>query len=288
MSRLEQITAFVTIIEANGFAAAARKLGISTAAVSRQMNKLEASLQVKLLRRTTRQIALTDIGNHYYNQVVKTLEELKAAESLIQNSHDVCKGELHIMSNRYFAFHALLPRLPEFTKANPQLHINLELSERFPYLSKEKLDLIFGISMPYMPELIQKKVATTSYTLCASPTYLKQHGMPVKPSDLKRHAFITHSKREFSNEITFKNDKKITVKPLLALNDSRAMCECAILGMGIVKLHAYVVADAIQKGLLVEILKDFQANEQTIYLYYQQSHFVQPKIRRFIDFFVPQ
>lgn len=91
--------------------------------------------------------------------------------------------------------------------------------------------------------------------------------------------------RKPDNVVTFKNNKKIYVEPILWLNDSRAMCECAIQGMGIVRLHDYIVADALGERRLVEILPEFCEGEQPVYLYYQQSRYLQPKIRRFIDFY---
>ncbi len=168
---------------------------------------------------------------------------------------------------------------------NPQLRINLELAERFPDLDEEGIDLIFGMSMDAPLSLVRKRVADTRYIYCCSPSYLKQYGTPEVPSDINKHRYITHSMRKPDNILVFKGNKEIQVKPVLCLNDSRAMCDCAIAGMGIVKLHDYIVEDAIQSGDLVEILSGFQDTAQPVYLYYQQSRYLQPKIRKFVDFY---
>jgi DNA-binding transcriptional LysR family regulator len=285
MSKLEQIATFIAVVEANSFAAAARKRGVSAAAISRQLANLESSLGVHLLQRTTRQLLLTDIGKQYYQQCKNTLRALNEAEDLIADSHKEATGILHVISNRYFASNHLLPRLPEFMAANPKLRVHFELAERFPDLAKENIDILFGVSIEGPAELVRKRVATTRYKFCASPAYLKKYGIPKTPADLTKHRYITHSIRKPNNILTFTNDIQIQLEPVLLLNDASAMCECAIQGMGIVKLHDYMVNTALQKGQLVEVLTAFREPEISIYLYYQQSRYLQPKIRKFIDFY---
>jgi DNA-binding transcriptional LysR family regulator len=169
---------------------------------------------------------------------------------------------------------------------NPKLRVKVELAERFPNLAEEDVDLIFGVSMDGPSALVRRRVATTRYVLCASPTYVEKYGEPRVPADLSQHHYITHTMRKPDNVVWFKDNKEIYVEPMLWLNDSRAMCECAIYGMGIVRLHDYIVADALAEGSLIEILSEFAERKQPVYLYYQQSRYLQPKIRRFIDFYM--
>jgi DNA-binding transcriptional LysR family regulator len=286
MSKLERINAFISVVEHNGFAAAARRHGVSTAAISRQVTRLESDLKVALLQRTTRHIALTEIGAEYYQYAKKALAELAEAELAITDSQGEPTGLLSVTSSRYFALTYLIPQLPEFMALNPKLQVKVELAERFPDLVKEDIDLIFGVSMEGHALLVRRRVATTRYILCASTTYLEKYGEPHTPTDLIKHRYITHSMRKPDNVVIFKDNKKIYVEPILWLNDSRAMCECAIQGMGIVNLHDYIVTDALKDGRLVEVLPGFCEPEQPVYLYYQQSRYLQPKIRRFIDFII--
>lgn len=285
MTKFDQIAAFIAVIEENGFAAAARKQQVSTAAISRQVARLESELKTQLIRRTTRQISLTEIGARYYQQAKKVMDDLLEAELAIADSQTTATGILTVTSNRYFAIQHLLPRLPEFMALNPHLKLNLELAERFPDLVQESIDLIFGVSIEGPQELVRKRVADTRYVFCAAPSYLEQYGMPRIPSDLSKHRYITHSMRKPDNVLVFKDNKEVQVNPILWLNDSRAICGCAIAGMGIAKLHDYIVAEAIRSGDLVEVLSGFQDTAQPVYLYYQQSRYLQPKIRKFIDFY---
>lgn len=285
MPHFSQITAFITVVEQSSFAAAARQLSVSSAAISRQVARLEADLHAQLLYRTTRRVALTDIGVEYYQQCKKALEELAEAERTISASRAVATGTLNITSNRYFALQYLLPRLPKFMAQNPQLEIKIELAERFPDLEKENIDLIFGMSMPESLDLVRKRVATTRYVLCASPQYLKKYSPPKKPEDLRYHRYLAHSMRQPDNVLLFKKNREIMIQPFLRINDSQALRDCALQGMGVVQLHDYMVSDALKEGRLIELLKDFSQSQQPVYLYYQQSRYLQPKIRHFIDFY---
>ena len=285
MSKFEHIHAFIQVVEANGFAAAAKKQGISTAAISRHVSRLEAKLGVALLRRTTRRLTLTELGEQYYQDVKKTFTELRDAELALSGDGEA-SGLLSVMSGRYYAMRCLLPRLGEFMAQNPHLRIKLELAERFPDLTTEKIDLIFGVSMDGPDDLVRRRVTDTRYVLCASPAYLENYGLPKTPDDLPHHRYISHSMRKPDNALTFKNNKTVYVKPILWLNDSNAMRDCAISGLGIVKLHDYVVSEAIKAGQLVEILSPFRdREEQPVYLYYQKLRYLPTKIRRFIDFY---
>ncbi|MBA4697095.1 MAG: LysR family transcriptional regulator [Legionella sp.] len=286
MSKLDRINAFISVVEHNSFASAARAQGISTAAMSRHIARLESDLKVTLLNRTTRQISLTEVGADYYQHAKKALAGLIEAEMAIATSREEPTGLLTVMSNRHFALKYLIPKLSVFMKCNPKLQVNVELAERFPDLTKENIDLIFGVSMEGPDTLVRRQVAMTRYVLCASPAYLKKYGDLHVPADLGKHHYITHSMRKPDNLIKFQGGREIYVEPVLWLNDSQAMCECAMQSMGIVNLHDYIVADALQNGRLVEILPEFAERKQPVYLYYQQSKYLQPKIRRFIDFYM--
>lgn len=285
MSKFDRITAFISVVEENGFAAAARKKDVSTAAISRQVTALENELKTELLQRTTRQITLTEIGKEYYQQCKKVLNDLREAEVAIAKSKNEATGRLNIMANRYFAITHLLPKLAKFMLCHPKLHIHFQLEERFPHLEKEGIDILFGVSVEGSADLVRRRIANTRYILCGSPKYFKKHGYPKVPADLIKHHYITHSMRKPNNLVIFKNGKEISVNPILCLNDTYAMRECALQDIGIVNLHDYMVIDAIKDGKLVEVLREYQEPHKNVYLYYQRSRYLQPKIRHFIDFY---
>ncbi|MDF2866717.1 MAG: dmlR [Gammaproteobacteria bacterium] len=285
MSKFERINTFIKVIEENSFTAAARTLQISPAAVSKQITALEKALGVQLLKRNTRRLHLTAIGEQYYLTCKQALNQVLETETLITWGQKEPSGTLRITANRYFAENYLLPRLAGFLAHYPKITLHLELAERFPDLAQEGIDILFGVSLLGSTDLVCRKVMSTRYVLCASPSYLTQYGKPQIPADLKQHRYITHSMRQPANTLTFPQQQTIQVEPILWLNDANAMLQCALKGLGIVKLHEYMVKEALATGELIELLPQFNEPDLPVYLYYQPSRHLQPKIRCFIDFY---
>ncbi len=281
---LTQIKTFTLTSELGSLAAAAKKLGISPAAISKQLSKLEGELGLQLLRRSTRRIELTEAGTTYYIQCKRILEEVEAASALISQVKAAPCGVLKIVSGRHFAASYIVPHIKEFLLKYPKIELNLELAERIPDLNLEAIDVLIGMSISATGDAIQKKIATTSYALCASPNYLKQFGTPEKPDDLKNHKHITHSMRKPDNQILFHNNKTVAITPYIRVNDTQTMLHCALDGLGIVNLHRYVVTNHLEKGSLQELLISYNKSEIPIYVAYPQRRFISSKTRCFIDF----
>lgn len=277
---------FVLTVENRSLAAVARKMRISSAAVSKQLTKMEKNLGVQLLIRSTRRIELTDIGRDYYIQCQRVLEEADEAQALISQMRSVPSGSLHVLSGRHFAASYIVPHVESFLLENPQIHLNLELGERIPDFHNERVDVIIGMSVTATGDVIQRKIACTSYVYCASVKYLESFGTPKKPDDLKRHRYITHSMRRPDDRVEFDEGKSVTVQPYIRVNDAQTMLEFALVGLGIVKLHRYVVQKYLDAGHLCELFTAENKQEIPIYVAYLQRRFVPSKIRRFIDFFV--
>lgn len=286
MSQLEQIDTFVKVIENNSFAQAAKLLGISPAAVSKQINALEKRLSVQLLTRTTRKLALTNVGENYYQQCRRVLSELHDADALVSHVQKEPMGELRVAATSYFGSRYIVPYIAEFMALYPKVILHLELAERFPDLTRENIDILVGISMEGPPELVRRKIGSGYYILCATPAYLKKYGTPKKPTDLLQHRYIEHEIRYPSGIINFKGGQSIQVEPILFLNNSKEMQACALQDIGIVKLHQYAVKDVLKEKKLIEILPECRDSPKNVYLFYQHSRYVQPKIRHFIDFLI--
>ena len=286
MINLSSMHLFVLAIEYGSLAAAARSMGISSAAISKQLTKMEKDLGVQLLIRSTRHLELTEIGRSYYIQCQRVLEEADEANALISQMRSEPSGPLYVLSGRHFATSHIVPHVESFLLEYPKIHLNLELGERIPDLQTEKVDVVIGMSVSASGDAIQRKIANTSYVYCASLKYLESFGMPNKPEDLKKHRYITHSMRRPDDVVEFDNGKIVTVQPYIRVNDTQAMLEFALGGLGIVKLHRYVVQKCLEAGSLCEIFIAENKKEIPIYVAYQQRRFVPSKIRCFIDFFV--
>lgn len=286
MPDLSQMETFVLTSELGSLAAVARKLGISPAAISKQLTRLEEELGLQLLVRSTRRIELTEVGVNYCLQCRRILEEVEAASALISQAKAVPYGILKIVSGRHFATSYIIPHMREFLLKYPKIELNLELAERVPDLNVEAIDVLIGMSISAAGDAIQKRIATTSYSFCASPNYLKLFGTPEKPVDLKNHRYITHSMRNPDNELLFGDKQVITINPYIRVNDAQTMLNFALDGLGIVKLHHYIVKEHLERGTLQELLSAYSNSEIPIYVAYPQRRYIPSKARYFIDFIV--
>ncbi|MBA3722182.1 MAG: LysR family transcriptional regulator [Parachlamydiaceae bacterium] len=283
MSDIAQLRTFVLVNELGSLAAAARELGISSAAISKQLTKLETELGLQLLVRSTRNIELTEIGSSYLEQCKRILEQVDEASALVSQMKTTPQGILKVVSGRHFATSFIIPYLKEFLSIYPKIEFDLELAERSPDLKNESIDIVIGMSIPATGDVIQRKIGTTHYSFCASPKYLKEYGKPKNPTDLITHRYITHSMRKPDNELQFKN-KTIKIKSYIRVNDSETMLRLAKDGLGIVKLHHYVVQEHLRSGELVEFLSDYMESEIPLYVAFPQRRYIPAKVRCFIDF----
>lgn len=283
MLSLERIQTFVKVVEANSYVAVAVQMNLSRAAISKQISSLEKEIGMKLLERTTRRLSLTEDGVLYYAQCKRLLEVANELEELVSIMQKEPSGTLNLFCNRYFSEHIILPYLGEFLDNYPKIRINLRLEERFPDFIKENVDLLVGVSMDGPPEVIRRRISKTRYIYCASPLYLNRFGVPQNLLDLGQHRYITHSMRQPDHILTF-GDQQVVLNPYLRVNDAWSMLRLALDGIGIVKLHDYIVKESLQAGNLVEILDPFSQEEYAIFIYYMQNRYLTPKIRYFIDF----
>lgn len=285
MPDLPQMETFVLTVELGSLAAVARKLGVSPAAISKQLSRLEEELGLQLLIRSTRRIDLTEVGTNYFFQCRRIMEEVEAASALVSQVKAIPSGSLKVVSGRHFALSYIVPHMKEFLVRYPKIELNLELAERVPDLSLEAIDVLIGMSISATGDAIQRRIGTTCYSLCASPEYLKQFGTPEKPEDLQHHRYITHSMRKPDDELQY-GGKVIQVIPYIRVNDSQTMLDFALDGLGIVKLHHYVVEDYLEKGTLQELFTNYSKPEIPLYVAYPQRRFIASKVRCFIDFMI--
>lgn len=282
--KLEQLHTFKQVVEFNGFSAAANQLDISKVAVSKQIAQLEQALKTKLFDRNARKLSLTQSGTLLYQHALQLLESANELEEIFARQHKEPEGLLRIMVTPHFSEFFLVPHLNQFMSLYPKIQLELILEERFPHLEAEKIDLFIGSSMPGYDNLVRKKIGTTRYIFCASPGYLQQQGVPLLPKDLSSHRYLNHTMRVPNHIISFTKDQSLMVKPVLQINNTQALLQCAIHGVGLVKLHEYVVREAIQKGQLIEVLDKHGENDVPIYLFYTYQKFIPNKIKIMLSF----
>lgn len=272
------------IIEEGTISQAALRLGLSKAAVSKQLIDLESQLSVQLLSRDTRKISLTPAGEIYYDSVKKVFDAVSEAEAIVSKLHHQPIGTLRIASHKHFGEKIILDNIKEFITAYPHLKLDIEFADRFPDIEKEGFDILCGMSSDGPDHLVRKRIATTKYVLCAAPAYIKKYGHPKTPDDLMKHHYITHSFRNPDNVISFKNHHDVYLDYTIRVNDAQAMLKCATNGLGFIKIFRYFVGHHIKNAQLIEILKEYPQPSAALYLFYKQQKYLPKKIRLFIDF----
>lgn len=284
MNTLGLIQTFCKVAQCANFSAAAKAFNISAAAVSKQISLLEETLGIALFQRTTRQVALTEIGEVYYREAQNILLAVEQANGVIAAAKQEPVGILRVKSSRYFADYCILPRLAEYMKLYPQVTVDLQIAEHIPHLLEEDLDVVFGMSAQVASNSVQKKITTTRYVFCASPSYLQEYGTPMHPLDLLNHKYITHTMRAPNDVWAFATGETIYLTPTIYLNDAASMLGCAINSLGVVSLHHYQVAEALARGDLVEVLIQYRMPQIPVFLYYHPGRYMQPKVKTWVEF----
>lgn len=286
MSDLDRFELFTYVAQYGSLTQAALALGMSKTALSKQIKQLETHLKVDLFSRKTYRLQLTEQGKILLTQCLRLKKELDDARAICQQMIDEPEGTLKIVAFEYFAQRLIFPKLSNFLRKYPKLEVNLLISERIPNFEQEQVDLAIGFSLPAGDEIVRSRMITTRYVLCAAPAYFKKHGKPKNTSSLSQHYYIGHSSRSPDRSIHLKAPHELILKPNLLLNNVAGMIECAKQGIGIIQLPLYLLDTALQKGELVEVLKSHQADHVHVYYYYPRYRYVQPKVRKFIDFFL--
>lgn len=284
MSKIEQLQSLIKIVECGGLIRAAEALHLTPPALTKQMKVLEGSLGIALFHRVGRRLILTEIGQQYYEEAVRVLQNLNQLERLIKTGKKEVSGILKIRSTQYFAHAHLFPRLREFLERYPVLRVNIELLEYAPDFIKDKVDIIYGVSIPGQDHWVQKKIGMTSYVLCASPAYLERSGTPQKLADLYAHHYLTHTGRDAENIVYFKH-QDITLSPYSWFNNYEGLLAAGLQGLGLIWVHRYAVEAYLQSGQLIELLADEAAPPRPVYLQYLAAEYIDPKIRAFVGFF---
>lgn len=285
MSNLGDLEIFSRVVSAGSMSAAGRELGISPAVVSKRLRRLEDRLGSRLLQRTTRQIALTETGQGYYERVVAILAGLEEAEAFVSRRSSSARGTLKISAPTSFGRMHIAPHLGAFMEANGDLAINLVLSDEFVDIVGEGYDVAIRIAELADSSLVARKIAPARRVLCASPRYLDLHGTPRSLADLPRHNCLTH----LAGEAWRLNgpDGAVSVRPqgTLTTNSSEVVREAVLAHIGIGLRSTWDVGPELASGELVRVLPDYESsNTIAVHAIYPSRQFLPIKVRLFIDY----
>jgi len=287
MDRLSAMRTFRTVVETGGFSAAARRLGLSKAAVSKQVAELEAHFGTALLQRTTRRLNATDAGRRYFENCVRLLDEISEVEAEVRNSQAEPSGRLRVSAPINFGNEVLGPVISAIAQRYPRLEIQIELSDRFVDLIEEGFDVALRIRTN-LPDssLIVRRVSAITRSVCAAPSYLKRMGTPKTPEDLKNHACLIYTLSTSPFDWKFSAGNKtvaVRVNGSIQSNNGQFLMSFLHAGMGIALLPDFTVGEDIRSGKLKRILENYPVEPHDLYLVYPANRHQSPKLRAFMD-----
>jgi DNA-binding transcriptional LysR family regulator len=285
-----EMEAFVRSVERGSFSAAARELKLTPSALSKLVTRLERSLQVRLITRTTRKLELTPEGELFLARCRRILAEMEDAETEIGRARERPRGRLRMHVNVGFAVHQVVPAIPRFVKRYPDVQIELVVEDRQVDVVREGIDISVRPGAQTDPAMVARKICDYERIVCASPEYLSKHGRPSSPEDLARHHCITVSSVPGRSNWAFQKPAgrmDVEVPPGTSANNADCVLRFALMGIGIVRLNEFIVAAAMREGRLVQVLPDYHYPEalSMVALYPQERHRL-PRVAAMLDFLV--
>jgi DNA-binding transcriptional LysR family regulator len=285
-----EMKAFVRAVELGGFSAAARDLNLTPSALSKLATRLEDRLGVRLMNRTTRKLALTAEGEAYYASAKRILSEIEEAEAEVTRFSQHPKGLLKVNVGVAFGLHQLAPAMPKFLARYPDIELDITVTDRLIDLVEEGADVAIRNGVLADSSLVAKKICDLERVICASPAYLKKHGLPKKPEDLRNHNCISISGAPQLRRWPFDVDGQIQhleVKGNIAANNAETLLQLAAAGVGIIRLTDVIVGDGIRAGWLTPILVGSHHVEPLpLSAVYPHGRHKSPRVAAFVNFLV--
>lgn len=287
-NRFGDMETFLAAANGGSFAAGAKALRLTPSAVSRSVARLEARLGVRLMQRTTRSLTLTPEGQAYRDRISALLAEVDTVEQTLGQVPAGPRGPLRINAAVPFGMLYLLPILPRFTEAFPEVTVQLSLSDAVVDLIEERADIAIRIGPLRESNLRAKRLGHSRMVLVASPDYLAQYGTPATPADLGRHKCLRFSFRRSIDGWPFRIGSRVVQRPVEGAffgNSGEVVHAMAVAGGGIARLGFFHAAADIAAGRLVEVLADFSAGDgEDIHAVYDGHQRLAARIRAFLDF----
>lgn len=288
MDRLDAMQMFVRVVETGSFTRVAHEFTTTQPTVTKQIAAMEARLKVRLLNRNTRGVSLTEPGTLYYEKCKAIVNDVADAENVVKVRQSQVHGQLRVGSSVAFGRRVVVPLALEFMQQNPQVQIDLSFEDRYTDLVASGIDVALRLGKLADSSLGARTLGVNPWVLVASPTYLKKHGTPRRPSDLKEHATLIYSSVQGNDLWRLRNASgeavSVPVTGRLRSNNLSALLAAARSHMGIAALPWYVAHESLKAARVVEVLKTCRLPEQEIHAVYPSPRLVPQKVQAFIAF----
>jgi len=291
MDRLMGMKVLLAAIEAGSLSAAARKLGVPLATVSRRIAELEAHLGARLLNRTSRRLDLTEAGRDYATASRRILDEVAEAERIAAGEYAAPKGDLIVTAPLVFGRLHVLPVVIEFLKAYPEVDVRLVLNDRIVNLIEDHVDLALRIGKLPDSSLVAARVGSITRIVSGSPAYLAARGRPSAPADLSGHDCVTFEGQMSAERWFFsggRSEISVPIRSRLSVNTAEAAIDAAVAGIGLTRVLSYQMASALAGKKLETVLTRFQPPPVPVSLVHPGGRLLPRKVRAFLDLAVPR
>jgi DNA-binding transcriptional LysR family regulator len=288
MDTLTRMRAFIAVVEAEGFSAAARKIGRSKALLSKYVRELEDELGALLLNRTTRQFSLTEAGHTYYRRASEIVREVDSLADTVRESSGDVKGRIKLSAPRTLADADIGQSLIDFAREYPEIVLEISLDDRFVDLVEEGFDMAIRITRMQDSSMIARRLCPFSIRFCASPDFLARHGTPKMPHDLSKLPCIIDTNGRWLSNWPFQKESgemvSVPVSGPIEANSPRVTLAAALAGLGVAPLPDFIAREDLEAGRLISVLDEFVPRNGGIFAVYPHRRYLPAKVRVLVDF----
>lgn len=288
MNQFDEMQAFVAVVEAGSFTAAAKRQRTTKSVISRRLSALEERLGAQLLQRTTRAQTLTESGRSFLAYSKRILDDLDEAESSVSQQHGSLQGSLRIALPLSFGVRHLCGPISAFRHRHPDVAFDLQLGDRYVDLIQQNIDMALRIGKLSDSSLAARKLFDVRMVVCASPAYLNRYGEPQEPDDLRQHRCLLYTNARAPDQWSYRGSankaQQVAVGSTLQASSGDFLCNAAAHGEGLVLLPTFIVAQTVRSGKLRTVLNDYDWPGPAAYAVYPSTRHLSHRVRAFIDF----
>lgn len=288
MRHWEAVEVFVAVVEQGSFSAAAQSLGISKSHASRQLSRLENHLGVQLLRRSTRRLKLSEIGEAYYQRCRNILAQIDETEQAVMQQQASPRGNLRVTVAGAFGERYVAPAAAEFLTRYPAVNLHLDFNNRNVDLLEEGYDLAIRAGVLKDSSLIARRIAERRLVICASRDYFDRYGLPLSVADLREHRCLVGSLPTWRFREPDGQHSELKVEGPWRSNNGHALLAAARRGLGLVQLPEFYVYEDLQAGRLQAVMADYQPTDTAVWAVYPGNRHLSAKVSAFVDFLAEQ
>jgi len=288
INQLESLKVLKAVVECGSFTAAAARLNMSAARVSKSIEHLERNLETVLFNRSTRQMQITDSGRHCYNRALEMINQWQDLQEQLVESHNSTAGNIRISAPMSWGLEILAPIVDAFMKEYPDITLDIQLSDQQVNVLEGQFDLVLRLTNQLSDSnLICRKITNYKFIACATPCYLAKYGEPAEPRQLQEHVCLMFALPGATRKWQFLKGRKLIdvyLKPHLLSNNSKLLHSALLSGRGIAFIPEFLVAKDLATATLIPLLKDFSANELNLYSLRPSNRMPSHRLKIFHDY----